>query len=137
MLKMIDLKAQRPSVQFGRVMLPVNGSRWLAAVDEDEPTLGQGVLLPREMLEGSSSNGQWNTDPRSGIEVATIWSSVYLCAAEVSGNVSDFRPVCIKHALSTQKLTNVLQRMYKLMTGSKHSVGEKLASNARSGIGSR
>ncbi|PRP74164.1 hypothetical protein PROFUN_16331, partial [Planoprotostelium fungivorum] len=40
----------------------------------------------------------------------------------LSFSVSDFRPVCIKHALSTQKLTNVLQRMYKLMTGSKHSV---------------
>ncbi|PRP82554.1 hypothetical protein PROFUN_04859 [Planoprotostelium fungivorum] len=30
-----------------------------------------GVLLPREMLEGSSSNGQWNTDPRSGIDPAS------------------------------------------------------------------
>ncbi|PRP73899.1 hypothetical protein PROFUN_16511 [Planoprotostelium fungivorum] len=33
-----------------------------------------------------------------------------------------FYLVCIKHALSTQKLINVLQRIYKLMTGSKHSV---------------
>ncbi|PRP73990.1 hypothetical protein PROFUN_16365, partial [Planoprotostelium fungivorum] len=35
---------------------------------------------------------------------------------------SNFYPVCIKHALSTQKLTNVLQRIYKLISGSKHSV---------------
>ena len=31
----------------------------------------------------------------------------------------DFHPVCIKHALGTQKLTNVLQRINKLITGSK------------------
>ncbi|PRP73264.1 hypothetical protein PROFUN_16817 [Planoprotostelium fungivorum] len=41
---------------------------------------------------------------------------------------SDFYPVYIKHALSTQKLTNVLQRIYKLITGSKYSVcGQTIA----------
>ncbi|PRP81117.1 hypothetical protein PROFUN_01951 [Planoprotostelium fungivorum] len=35
---------------------------------------------------------------------------------------SDFCSVCIKHVLGTQKLTNVLQRIYKLIAGRKHSV---------------
>ncbi|PRP75403.1 hypothetical protein PROFUN_15473 [Planoprotostelium fungivorum] len=47
--------------------------------DEDEPTLGT-ALLPREMLEGSSSKGQWNmAGPRSGTS-----TNAYLCV--VSGN---------------------------------------------------
>ncbi|PRP73889.1 hypothetical protein PROFUN_16543 [Planoprotostelium fungivorum] len=47
---------------------------------------------------------------------------------------SDFYPVCIKHALGTQKLTNVLQRIYKLITGGKHSVvSEKNQTSERLG----
>ncbi|PRP75424.1 hypothetical protein PROFUN_15697 [Planoprotostelium fungivorum] len=54
--------------------------------------------------------------PQTPVSHATVWQGYYHLGCSV------FYPVCIKHALSTQKLINVLQRMYKLMTGSKHSV---------------
>ncbi|PRP78490.1 actin-like protein 6A [Planoprotostelium fungivorum] len=56
--------------------------------------------------------------------LAGLATAVVACLTEAEANevCSDFYLVCTKHALSTQKLTNVLQRIYKLITGSKHSV---------------
>ncbi|PRP73887.1 hypothetical protein PROFUN_16541, partial [Planoprotostelium fungivorum] len=52
--------------------------------------------------------------PHAPISHATVWQGYYHLRCSV------FHPVCIKHALGTQKLINVLQRIYKLITGSKH-----------------
>ncbi|PRP74540.1 hypothetical protein PROFUN_15672 [Planoprotostelium fungivorum] len=67
-------------------------------------------------LADDNRNTTLKTHPHAPVSHATMWQGYYHLGCSV------FYPVCIKHALSTQKLTNVLQRIYKLITGSKHSV---------------
>jgi hypothetical protein len=74
------------------------------------------MCVENMFLADDSRHTTHKAHPHAPVSHATMWQGYYHLGC------SDFYPVCTKHALSTQKLTNVLQRMYKLMTGSKHSV---------------
>ena len=70
----------------------------------------------KHVLADGNRNTTLKAHPQAPVSHATVWQGYYHLVCTV------FHPVCTEHALSTQKLTNVLQRIYKLITGGKHSV---------------
>ncbi|PRP73028.1 hypothetical protein PROFUN_17014, partial [Planoprotostelium fungivorum] len=77
------------------------------------------MCVESTFLADDSRNTTLKAHPHAPISHATVWQGYYHLRCSV------FHPVCIKHALGTQKLINVLQRIYKLIIGSKHSVLHK------------
>ncbi|PRP74734.1 hypothetical protein PROFUN_15502 [Planoprotostelium fungivorum] len=76
-------------------------------------------------LADDSRNTTLKAHTHAPVSHATVRQGYYHLRCSV------FHPVCIKHALGTQKLTNVLQRIYKLITGGKHSVCDVLQGAVR------
>ncbi|PRP77136.1 hypothetical protein PROFUN_14550 [Planoprotostelium fungivorum] len=83
--------------------------------------------------DGSNKiSGSWynkeDTNPRSVVLVLAVVLALGFVKSDLRAGkktVGKLPTVCVKHAQGTQKLTNVLQRIYKLITGSKHSVLHK------------
>ncbi|PRP74103.1 hypothetical protein PROFUN_16415 [Planoprotostelium fungivorum] len=72
------------------------------------------VVVSMQFVRNTNRNTTLKAHPHAPVNLATQWQGYYHLGC----------PVCIKHALGTQKLTDVLWRIYKLNTGSKHSLAK-------------